>query len=174
MRKQHYEDMQAEAKANDEQVRKTHVRIGQHPGWRPPQKTLSQAKFLKPNLPKSSVKSSTSFTPSVASKREGLIWTEGEMFKTTKHQLQEEPLAKVNYQDYVVPVEENRNKKNESCLNFSHRIDLKILQNMGSADKRLSKKMPFEKDQIFTLGGLNAVPEANDDDLVKGLENTPG
>ncbi|TNV84623.1 hypothetical protein FGO68_gene559 [Halteria grandinella] len=184
-RKQHYEDMRAETKANDEQVRKTNVHIGQYSGWKQPQKQLSQGKFLKPNLPKSSVKSSASFTPMVSSTKvrdaPGLIWTEGDMFKTTKQQMQEEPLSRVNYQDYVPPVEENRNKKNESCLNFSHRIDLKILQSMGSADrvKRTSKKAPFEKDQIFTLGALNVVPEAtNQDDfeaeIVKGLENAPG
>lgn len=82
---------------------------------------------MKPNLPKSSVKSITSFTPSVANRKDGLIWTEGEMFKTTKHHMQEEPLSRVNYKDYIPAIEENTNKKNESCLNFSHRIDLKIL-----------------------------------------------
>lgn len=47
---------------------------------------------------------------------------------------------------------------------------------MGSADRRATKKAPFEKDQIFTLGSLSAVAEDNKEvaDLVKGLENTPG
>lgn len=65
----------------------------------------------------------------------GLIWSEKDMFKTTKQHMQEEPLQRVSYADFIPKVEENRNKKNESCLNFAHRIDLKILENIGSADK---------------------------------------
>jgi hypothetical protein len=36
----------------------------------------------------------------------------------------------VNFSDFVPEIEEKRNKKNESCLNFAHRIDLKILRSI--------------------------------------------
>jgi hypothetical protein len=89
----------------------------------------------------------------------GLIWSEAEMFKTTKQSMQEEPLSRVNYGDYVAQVEEKRNRKNDSCLNFAQRIDLKILNNIGNSADRANKKtrqpaIPFEKDQIFTLGAI--------------------
>jgi hypothetical protein len=47
------------------------------------------------------------------------------MFKTTKQALHEEPIARVNYSDYVPIVEERRNQKNDSDVNFAHRVDLK-------------------------------------------------
>ncbi len=66
----------------------------------------------------------------------GLIWNEKtDMFKTTKQQMHEEPLTRADFFDYAPKLEENTNQKNESCLNFAHRIDLKLLQSMGSADR---------------------------------------
>jgi hypothetical protein len=85
--------------------------------------------------------------------------------------MQEEPLSRVNYKDFIPIVEDTRSKKNESSINFAHRIDLKILECMGSGDQlKISAKQsrqqslkdgPMEKDQIFTLGGeKNGHPEA--------------
>lgn len=70
--------------------------------------------------------------------------------------MHEEPFTRVNYQDFVPEIEEKKNKKNESCLNFAHRLDLHILKNMNSTEKPRKRGVKgFEKDQIFTLGELN-------------------
>jgi hypothetical protein len=74
-----------------------------------------------------------SLAPSSKLNAPGLIWNDestSEMFKTTNQQFHQEPLTKVNFSDFVPEVEEKRNKKNESCLNFAHRIDLKILNSI--------------------------------------------
>ena len=92
------------------------------------------------------------------------------MFTTTKQQFQDDPLSKVNYTDYVPKIEEKKNKKNDSCLNFAHRIDLKILNSMngtpapnGQSKEIFQRKrgastnvaQDIPKDQVFTLGQLN-------------------
>lgn len=96
-RKKHYEDMKEEAKANDAQVRHTNVRIGGYSGW----KAKKQAN--KPNLPratgygshaKSSIMDASDLihnpaeysapVSSIAKDAPGLIWSEKDMFKTTK------------------------------------------------------------------------------------------
>jgi hypothetical protein len=62
-----------------------------------------------------------------------ILWNEStDMFKTTKQHLQEEPFTRVNYYDYVPYVEDKRNKKNESIVDFAHRIDLKLLSNIAT------------------------------------------
>ncbi len=74
----------------------------------------------------------------------------------------------MNYSDFIPKVEEKRNKKNESIINFAHRIDLQILDNMKERYQRkrggsnnLNGDVP--KDQIFTLGQLQ--------DDVKGFDH---
>ena len=56
------------------------------------------------------------------------------MFKTSQQQFHQEPLSKVNFSDFVPEIEAIRNKKNDSCVNFAHRIDLKILRSMQQAN----------------------------------------
>jgi hypothetical protein len=54
----------------------------------------------------------------------------------------------VNFSDFVPEVEPNRNKKNESCLNFAHRIDLKILKSIeqaGSASAKANLQSKLDK-----------------------------
>jgi hypothetical protein len=84
MRRQHLDEMRAEAKANDEQVRHTNVRIGGYGGWKP----IPPGGKSKPNIPKvKSMVASNSYTPMGLNKVKdapGLIWSEQEMFKTTK------------------------------------------------------------------------------------------
>lgn len=130
---------------------KTNVKIGNYPGWRP---KISSSKQLLP--PKSNTNLSTLnknqssdmmlFTPtaslvgkvpSLAQSNNvnapGLIWNDesaSEMFKTTNQQFHEDPLSKFNFSDFMPEVDDKRNKKNESCLNFAHRIDLKILNSI--------------------------------------------
>ena len=96
----------------------------------------------------------------------GIIWNESaDMFKTTNQQFLQEPLTKVNFSDFVPEIEEKRNKKNESCLNFAHRIDLKILRSIEQSPSLQSKieKNVFKrkkttnqlaKDQVYTMNQL--------------------
>ena len=98
----------------------------------------------------------------------GIIWNESaDMFKTTTQQFLQEPLTKVNFSDFVPEIEEKRNKKNESCLNFAHRIDLKILRSIEQSPSLQSKieKNVFKrkkttnqlaKDQVYTMNQLQS------------------
>lgn len=130
--------MQAEVKANDAQVLKTNVRIGSYNGWKPRYPNTASKKALPPKSSYTS-KLSTSdiMTPStqishiLPKEIPNLIWSESDMFVTSKQQFYDEPLSKINYSDHIPKIEEKTNKKNESCLNFAHRIDLKILNNMN-------------------------------------------
>lgn len=187
LRKNHFEELQKETRANDAQVLKTNVRIGSYSGWKP--KIVSSNTASKAKLPPKSSQNNMSknmssqdivFTPqqSLIGKMQscapnasnnvdgsGLIWNEStDMFKTTKQQFLEEPLAKVNFSDFVPEIEEKRNKKNESCLNFAHRIDLKILRSIEQSpsmqskmDKNVFKRKktasnnPLSKDQVYTM-----------------------
>lgn len=95
-RRKNFEELRAEAKANDAAVLRTNVRIGSYTGWKPPSK-------LKHNLPKAKTSSKMnlngdqsdltpstmmdSLAPHSALARDAppnLIWNESDMFKTTK------------------------------------------------------------------------------------------
>ena len=73
----------------------------------------------------------------------------------------------MNFSDFVPEIEEKRNKKNESCLNFAHRIDLKILRSIEQSPSLQSKieKNVFKrkkttnqlaKDQVYTMNQLQS------------------
>ncbi len=104
-RKQQFEEMKKEIKANDAQVMKTNVRIGRYAGWKPRNPNITDTKKALP--PKSSIQTKLSnsdmFSPSTQISQglpkeiPNLIWSESDMFKTSKQQFQDEPLSKVNY-----------------------------------------------------------------------------
>ena len=172
-----FQENVADSKANDAQVMHTNVRIGSYSGWKarqpgatkhlPPRSGVS-SKFQQQQQ-HSGTLSPNSSAPAASmikdlAQSNNIIWNEStDMFKTTKQAMLEDPLTKVCFSDYVPQVEEKKNKKNESCLNFSHRIDLKILNSIGGGNVAklekayIKKKRPgassqVEKDQIFTLG----------------------
>jgi hypothetical protein len=81
----------------------------------------------------------------------------------------------VNFSDFVPEIEEKRNKKNESCLNFAHRIDLKILRSIEQSpsmqskmDKNVFKRKktagnnPLSKDQVYTMSQFQGADVSSD------------
>jgi len=165
--------MQAEVKANDAQVLKTNVRIGSYNGWKPRDPKTASKKALPPKSSYTSKLStsdimtpSTQISHTLPKEIPNLIWSESDMFVTSKQQFYDEPLSKINYSEHIPKIEEKTNKKNESCLNFAHRIDLKILNTMnGTPDHSkdlLQRKrggstainQDIPRDQVFTLGQL--------------------
>jgi hypothetical protein len=71
--------------------------------------------------------------------------------------MHEDPLSRVNFSDYVPQIEKKKNKKNESCLNFAHRVDLKILRGLReSQEKSLERRYDLKKhnDQLFSKSEL--------------------
>ena len=59
------------------------------------------------------------------------------MLKSTKRVMHDEPMQRAKFKDFVPKVEEKRNKKNDSCLNFAHRVDLKMLSELEASKSPL-------------------------------------
>lgn len=87
-RRQQFDELQAELKANDAQVLKTHVRIGSYQGWKPINQTETKKPPKSTKLNKlSSTDISSPFnkmTSALPKEMPNLIWSESDMFKTTK------------------------------------------------------------------------------------------
>jgi len=107
-----------------------------------------------------------------------LIWNGSteEMLKSTKKVMLDEPMQKARFKDFVPKVDEKRNKKNDSCLNFAHRIDLKRLSELEASKSpmRPSKRGGETTDQFFLPKDLtqgkreSLVPKEPDDEVVMG------
>ena len=90
-RRHQYEELQAEVKANDAQVLKTNVRIGRYNGWKPrdtegkkalPPKSNQLSKFSNSDV----MSPSTQISQGLPKEIPNLIWSESDMFTTTKQQ----------------------------------------------------------------------------------------
>lgn len=92
-----------------------------------------------------------------------LIWkgSTEDMFKSTKKVMLDEPMQKARFKDFVPKVDEKRNKKNDSCLNFAHRVDLK-------SPMRPSKRGGETTDQFFLPKDLTQVQKEPDGEVVMG------
>ena len=92
-RRQQFEELQAEVKANDAQVLKTNVRIGRYPGWKPRNTNTETKKALPPKSTQNSkfsnsdmMSPSTQISQGLPKEIPNLIWSESDMFTTTKQQ----------------------------------------------------------------------------------------
>jgi hypothetical protein len=71
----------------------------------------------------------------------------------------DEPIQKARYKDFVPKVEVKRNKKNDSCLNFAHKLELKLHSDLNDPNKQARHTLKKrgdnpETDQFFFSSDL--------------------